>query len=402
MASPNNKIDTDTIIHLNSEYNPRLSAFLDAARWISALLVLITHLNNRMFVLLANIPTEDRNILSYIWGFICGFAHWGIVVFFVLSGFLVGGPILDLAINNKKFNAKKYLVARITRIYLVLIPVLIIGNSLDYLGIYLYFPSGVYNEHISKIMDQSIFTVIGSILNLQGIFSNFLGTNGPLYTLANEFWYYMTFPLILAPILYKKTLKSWLLFGLGICLLISMSLALKWHFVGFLLWCTGAIFAVQKKSIIRSPLVAFYVFLAALILIRLGVRWSIIEGNFGFIFEIIIAIFFGNILCSLKFSKGNWTILNWKWHSKLGGFSYSLYAIHVPLLNIMCAVVKTNFGYGWHDIPKYNYQWLTALIFLVLCISLAWALSLLTEKHTYRLRNIVNQKINTKPLNTII
>jgi hypothetical protein len=87
-----------------------------------------------------------------------------------LSGFLVGGPVLQLAINNRKFIARKYLVARITRIYLVLIPVLIIGYALDYIGIYLYLKSGVYDENASGIMGHSIFTVIGAMLNLQGLF----------------------------------------------------------------------------------------------------------------------------------------------------------------------------------------------------------------------------------------
>jgi len=399
MNSPDLKTDTNTPIHANSEYNAGLSAFLDAARWISAFSVLITHLNNRMFVLLDKIPTDDRTALSYLWGFICGFAHWGVVVFFVLSGFLVGGPVLKLAINKQKFNAKKYLVARVTRIYLVLIPVLIIGNSLDYFGIKAFSQSGVYDEHLLKTMGQSMFTVnmsiLGSMLNLQGLFFDGLGTNGPLGTLANEFWYYMTFPLILAPILYQKTLKGWLLFGLGVCLFMFMSLASKWHFVGFLLWCTGAIFAVQKKPLMRSPLIAFYIFLAVMISIRLGVRSPIIFGPFGFIFEIVIAICFANILCSLQFNRVNWAILNWNGHSKLGGFSYSLYAVHVPLITVMCAAIKSNLGFGWHDVPKFSYQWLTVIIFLVVCLALAWTLSLLTEKHTYRLRSFVNQKIGS-------
>lgn len=398
MNSPDFKTDTNMAIHTNSEYNAGLSAFLDAARWISAFAVLITHLNNRMFVLLDKIPTDDRTALSYLWGFICGFAHWGVVVFFVLSGFLVGGPVLKLAINKQKFNAKKYLTARITRIYLVLIPILIIGNSLDYFGIYLFPQSVVYNEDIPRIMSQSIFTVIGSILNLQGLFFETLGTNGPLATLANEFWYYMTFPLILAPILYQKTLKGWLLFWLGVCLFMFMSLASKWHFVGFLLWCTGAIFAVQKKPLMRSPLIAFYIFLAAMISIRLGVRSPIIFGPFGFIFEIMIAICFANILCSLKFTSVHWAILNWNGHSKLGGFSYSLYAVHASLITFMCAAIKSNLDYGWHDIPKFTYQGLTAIIFIVVCLSFAWTLSLLTEKHTYRVRNFINHKLSSKTI----
>jgi peptidoglycan/LPS O-acetylase OafA/YrhL len=81
MNPENKKITIETLNHSNSDYNTGLSAFLDAARWISALSVLITHINNRLFVALAEIPKNDRNALTYIWGFISGFAHWGVVVF---------------------------------------------------------------------------------------------------------------------------------------------------------------------------------------------------------------------------------------------------------------------------------------------------------------------------------
>ncbi|CAD6881815.1 hypothetical protein [Methylomonas albis] len=391
-------VETDPLIRGNSEYNHGLSSFLDAARWVSAFFVILTHLNNRMFVVLDKIPSPDRTIESYLWGFVCGFAHWGVVVFFVLSGFLVGGPVLKKALNGQKFNTKKYLVARITRIYLVLIPVLVVGSSLDYLGMGLFSASGVYSEHLEKLNSQSesafIFSIVGSLLNLQNLFCDILGTNGPLETLANEFWYYMTFPLILAPILYHRSLKTWFLFGVGLCLIISMSLASKWHFVGFVLWSIGAVFSVKReRSFVNSPFVEFCIFIAMLILIRLVVRSSVIFGPYGFLFEIIIAILFANVLCSLQYNKVNWSLLNWAGHGKLGGFSYSLYAIHVPLLMFMCAALKSNFGYGWHDIPRYYHQWLTALLFLVICVVIAWTLSLLTERHTYRVRAFFNRRI---------
>lgn len=389
-----NSINTK-IIHVNNPaIHEELSGFLDAARWISAFAVLIAHLNNVMFVVLAQIPTIERTVLSYLWGFICGFAHWGVVVFFVLSGYLVGGPVIKAAINKQDFNPKKYLVARITRIYLVLVPVLIIGKSLDYFGIYFFHQSGVYDEYIPKITAQSMATVIGSILNLQGLFFETLGTNGPLATLANEFWYYMTFPLILAPVLIKEKFKSWVLFTLGVCLFISMSLVSKWHFVGFLLWCIGAIFSVKKKPLINSPLLAFYIFLVVMVAIRLGVRGAVVLGPYGYIFEIVIAVCFANILCSLQYTKVNWRILKWNVHNKLSGFSYSLYAVHFSLITFLCAALKSNLGYGWHDIPKLDYHWLTAVIILSVCISVAWVLSLLTEKHTYRLRNFLIIKLS--------
>ncbi|WP_140913420.1 hypothetical protein [Methylomonas koyamae] len=94
MSSGNVMIEQAAVVKPDSEYNPSLSAFLDFARWVSAFLVLLTHLNNRMFLTLDKIPADDRTLVTYLWGFVTGFAHWGVVIFFVLSGYLVGGPVL--------------------------------------------------------------------------------------------------------------------------------------------------------------------------------------------------------------------------------------------------------------------------------------------------------------------
>lgn len=49
MSSGNVTIEHAVAAKPDSEYNPSLSAFLDFARWVSAFLVLLTHLNNSMF-----------------------------------------------------------------------------------------------------------------------------------------------------------------------------------------------------------------------------------------------------------------------------------------------------------------------------------------------------------------
>ncbi|WFP49541.1 acyltransferase family protein [Methylomonas sp. EFPC3] len=395
MSSGNVMIEQAAVVKPDSEYNPSLSAFLDFARWVSAFLVLLTHLNNRMFLTLDKIPADDRTLVTYLWGFVAGFAHWGVVIFFVLSGYLVGGPVLKHVLANRPFNLTKYFVARVTRIYLVLIPVLLIGNAFDYIGMAMFPNSEIYAEHLAKLRHQTDLefkmSIVGSLFNLQNLFVDTLGTNGPLETLANEFWYYVTFPLLLSPLLFRRSFKSWSLFIVGVALFASMSFASKWHFVGFILWCIGAGFSVlAKKPVIKSSFWALAVFLAALIGIRVGVRANVIFGSFGFIFEIIVALLFANLLWSLKYHPANWRLLHWDGHSKLGGFSYSLYAVHVPLLMLLCAAMKNHFGFGWHDIPKSVNQFVAALSLVAVSLSFAWCLSLLTERHTYRVRSFVN------------
>ena len=51
--------------------------------------------------------------------------HEGVVIFFILSGFLVGGHILN-GMARGSFNLVGYLSARFARIYIVYVPALIV------------------------------------------------------------------------------------------------------------------------------------------------------------------------------------------------------------------------------------------------------------------------------------
>jgi peptidoglycan/LPS O-acetylase OafA/YrhL len=61
---------------------------------------------------------------------ITGLGHQWVIVFFVLSGYLVGGSVLrSVAVNH--WSWRVYLLNRLTRLYAVLIPALVFGGLLD-------------------------------------------------------------------------------------------------------------------------------------------------------------------------------------------------------------------------------------------------------------------------------
>jgi peptidoglycan/LPS O-acetylase OafA/YrhL len=66
-----------------------LSTFLHFLRWISALTVLVWHLVVFLFVPYSQLQSPGVLLKMFYWA--TGFGHQAVLVFFVLSGFLVGG-----------------------------------------------------------------------------------------------------------------------------------------------------------------------------------------------------------------------------------------------------------------------------------------------------------------------
>ena len=113
-------------VHVLVAIGPNLSQTLDVSRWLAAALVLIYHLRINILV----DPNISAGTYSGIWGNVvlaatsCG--PQAVIWFFVISGFLVGGGALA-DVSRGRFSVSRYAIHRISRIYIVLIPALVIG-----------------------------------------------------------------------------------------------------------------------------------------------------------------------------------------------------------------------------------------------------------------------------------
>lgn len=173
--------------------------WFDVVRGLAALAVCAGHLRAMVFV-------DRGEIVSSAWWhapfyLVTGFGHQAVMVFFVLSGYLVGGSIVR---NRHTFSWPGYAVARLTRLWTVLLPALLFTAAADavlrgvdgralqgaYQQLWMSGPTGDYDASISAFVANALF--------LQTIVSPVFGSNGPLWSLANEFWYYALFPLLLA------------------------------------------------------------------------------------------------------------------------------------------------------------------------------------------------------------
>jgi peptidoglycan/LPS O-acetylase OafA/YrhL len=181
--------------------NRRL-AHLDFMRGVAALLVCAEHL--RAFLLTDYGHITHPILPDRIFYFVTGLGHQAVMIFFVLSGYFVGGSVV-CAFEEKKWSWVRYATRRLSRLWVVLVPALVLTliwdetgrnfNLAGYAGSYhLHYCSGPSPEVPA---DLRPVTFLGNCFFLQTISVPPFGTNGPLWSLANEFWYYVLFPLIL-------------------------------------------------------------------------------------------------------------------------------------------------------------------------------------------------------------
>ena len=174
------------------------SVLLDLVRGLAALLVLSVHLRNMLFM---DYPQAIRGgasrilVVPYV---LTSGGHQAVVLFFVLSGYLVGGSVLRM-IRAKAWSWKVYLLHRLVRLWIVLLPGLLLcffwdliglrTHSLLYHGVIPFYETG----DISQLETTKAF--IGTLFFLHPMLVPTFGSDGSLWSLSYEFWYYILFPL---------------------------------------------------------------------------------------------------------------------------------------------------------------------------------------------------------------
>lgn len=341
--------------------------WLDWLRFLAAFIVVITHARGFLFVDWGSVDLDSKNIFSFIFFIITRLGHEAVLVFFVMSGYFVGGRLI-VDMKNKTFSARKYFVDRFTRIYLPLFPALIFSLVAMYFTL---------NEFI-------FLNFFSNLLMLQGSFSDVYINNGPLWSLAYEWWFYMAIGLFATLIIIDSFKFRLSLFFLLIFSLFIIS-NLKLQYV--IAWGWGGISYVYFRDMkLNGPLVALFLStcIAASLLLR---------GKIGFDYYPLIEIFL-----SLSFSlfiafsssyipENGFSIYLEKFGTRLASFSYTLYLIHYPFFFYLSNVL---YPVKFSSITYWSILNLLAVVFSSIFISLIFYY--LFERNTQIFRKYIMLK----------
>jgi peptidoglycan/LPS O-acetylase OafA/YrhL len=228
----------------------------------------------------------------------------------------------------------------------------LLGALWDLAGIHFFNNSGIYSAPLPPFGDSvpaqqlNLSTLFGNLLFLQTRFTTVFGSNGPLWSLYNEAWYYVLFPLLMAMILSAKrrSISSVVYAGLATFAAWVLGGALS----GFVVWLAGGSIALTARyfrfSASRRWVAGLYVvFAAALVAIcLLAARayrgWLGSDLPLGLSFALLTH---GIVQLSLPLSTFGLRLAK-----TFAGFSYSLYVLHFPLLMFIRA--------KW--LPTYRWQ----------------------------------------------
>lgn len=299
---------------------------LEAIRGFCALYVMLFHLlPQKIFLLGINV------------GFLFRFGSEAVIMFFILSGFVIKYSWEKS--EDKSF--KNYFLKRFMRIYIPLFFIFLLAYVIKS-----YTEGGFVNPEWS--------TLFGNILMLQDIISQkpnvispvYMG-NGVLWSLSYEWWFYMLF-FVLTEKIKPSKLNIWVYI---ITIIAALSYLIYPFFLNrivmyFAIWWTGVQFADMylKEEIYTFKSIKVYAYILVAIIAILGLNFYInfkytkiydhslvafpfIElGHFVFV---LLAMFVGII----------WNKLNWFGFNKIFGvfkylapFSYGIYISHYYLV----------------------------------------------------------------------
>ena len=327
-----------------------MSQLIEALRWMGAIAVLAVHTNN-MFINRGDIMSAPHAFPVYVWWFFSAFelGHQAVLAFFVMSGYLVGGAVLAHIQKRQEF-LREYFIHRIVRIYLVIAPALVLTFGVDSIGRALFADSGVYDWPVFK-GHFTLTLFLTSLANLQGIAFDYFGTNGPLWSLACEFWYYVTFPLLLLPL--ARNYSPAMRFGgfaLGVALTAALSTPPSWFRFGYVLWVMGASATLVPRAIISSRWTALALYAVTVIVIRFTVRGPILL-DYPWLMDaadLFASALFVIVLLSFRYGpQEGFAVLRPKFHKTFADFSFSLYSIHMPILILVRAATAHSMGRDW-------------------------------------------------------
>jgi peptidoglycan/LPS O-acetylase OafA/YrhL len=362
------------------------SEWLDWARGLAAVAVLVYHVRYRFF---ADWSEIDHSIGARLFYTVTAFGHDAVMVFFVLSGLLISRSIFRAQAGDR-WNWRAYLLARSTRLYLVLLPGLLLTFGWDALGLTLFPDHPIYTGRLTGWWHDFFdvraalagHVLAGNTVFLQALFVPTYGSNAPLWSLSYEFWFYIAFPLLwlaLTPGRRPGVRVTYVLAGIALFAVLGLSLAAY-----FPLWLIGVGLWLLPRSAIVSRRPWLFGSMAALgFACVLIASHSVLSGTPLLVRDYLLGVSFAALVYAVLHDRRSCASgVRRKSATLLASQSYTLYVVHVPFL-VFCRAWLGSENGQWVPRPA---TLLLAAVLTLASLAYAFGVSRVTEAHTDRCR----------------
>jgi peptidoglycan/LPS O-acetylase OafA/YrhL len=303
------------------------SMFLDALRFCAAVCVFLTHAKAIWY------PETENDALS------SNLSHGAVVVFFVLSGFVIAHTTTK---NHR--SPKEYIIARLSRLYSIFFPAIII--TIICALILKWQAPKVYQSY-----DQAkiVFKYISSMFFCNEIwfFSSAPVINGPIWSLSYEFWYYAIF----GAFYYKKPKLRGYILPLIVCFIAGPKILLM-MFMWLLGWLVYHLPTPKLNKTLAWLLVFVLLTGAVLTIIYLPsipnqVNTSKLHWADKFISDWVVSLFVSACLYIMPLYNADTkvSVAGINFFRRLGDLTFPIYVLHFPFLIIVNAILAQLFKY---------------------------------------------------------
>ncbi|MDQ8004881.1 MAG: acyltransferase [Pedobacter sp.] len=315
--------------------------FLDGLRGLAALYVLIGHARWLLwegFQHGINVHPNDYSLFEKLQAYfftIFRFGHNAVLLFFVLSGFVIHlsthNSAKRLSVDSKFWI--KYLKNRIKRLYPAFIFAILLTAALDYIGNNIlnfsnYRTGSIYSSFHLNEENTSIATFLGNLLFLMRTYVPIFGSNGATWSLSYEWWFYVIYPFFYYTAkknIVLATILQIIFFCLSFKFLDWPIQLLRDVFSMMLIWWLGVLLAevYLRKIKINFTHLSILILIIPFVIYKPSSSYNDILWGLGLVG--LLSFFFSlnenNILIKV--------LIKLKW---LGDCSYTIYIIHVPIL----------------------------------------------------------------------
>jgi len=356
---------------------------LDLLRSLAAFAVLLGHGRYWFFAGITETPSPSAFLRLFY--FMTVLHRDAVVVFFVISGFLIGASAW-VKIKTSTFSWRKYLSARFSRIFLVYWPALIFSVVMGVFGRALFSDptGGIRPLFEAADTPLSMAGWICHTAGLPGFACNSTTDNPALWSLGYEWTLYLAAPIVFA-IMLRGPGNAFRWFSLSFFLLTMVAIAVnKLEYVLWMsVWFLGAF--AGRLAVTRNlhPATAAI----ALILILSGLVSAHLLKLEEYVSLPPLAIGTALLVSCRKISRWSFAPRFFKWTSS---WSFSLYATHSPILYVLIAAFQ--WAGGPSEKPAAGLLAASHSAAAVsICIGFAIIFALMTERHTNRIRQWIER-----------
>ena len=269
---------------------------------------------------------------------VLGFTQWpsmpyvqsvAVIVFFFLSGFTIAW-LCDFRKNLSGYTYQHFIIDRFCRIFIPLLPVLLVYAVLEYLFY------GTIPHPYPDSYNLDAFVSNALLITPQPFPSAPFGTNRPLWSIAQEWWLYVSYGVVALGISSGKAyvrISLFCLFLFSLCFTITdilgggKDLGIVW-FLGVIAWKSISFKVFDRLSVYWI----FLTFLVALLLLLAPSVWPR-DGTYTLLWNILVSVpLFFSFLIAARFNA-SFICGSFKGVIEyMGAYSYTLYLSHYPIM----------------------------------------------------------------------